>query len=136
MDFLVNFMKDASKLFDDIYEWIVNTLTGENVTQTTILPSHIYDIYYHFKLLKKEGELKGIQLGQLELDFFDIILDGTPYIIKVYKKDNKICTNLYCNNEVFDIEEFYTDHQTYESIKNEISDIYNNLHEIIERNIV
>jgi hypothetical protein len=131
METLNNFMRDASRLFDEMCEWITNKLNNDDRNNVTLLPQHIYDIYYHFKLLKKDGHLKYIQLGQLELDFFEIIINRSPYIIEVYKQDNKICTNLYFENEPFG-EDFYTEHETYESIDNEISYISDYLDEMKE----
>ena len=122
MDILNGFIK----LFDEICEWITSKFNTEPEIQT-LLPKHIYDIYYHFMLLKKEGEMKNIHIGNLEIDSFNMKLDNTPYTIKIYKENNTIYTNLYYELDgIFDIvkhKNFCTIHNTYESIEEEIEAI-------------
>lgn len=129
--------KEASRIINQMYSWIVDKLSDNTVDNESVpLPDDVYDIYYYFKVLEKDKKLNGLIIENFNYpDSFFITIPKIHYKIKIDKcrKNNKICTSLYLNNKLvkpsyLGYEDGYREHLTYNSLKQEVMYIYRFMH--------
>ena len=122
MDTVSSILKNIKKFLSKISNWIISLFNSSSDNDTLLSP-YMYDIYYHFKILEKDGKLNGLIVHSLYIDFFDIRIQNTEYLIRIYKHDDDICTDLYYRNNIIGYNEFHKEHKTYKSLENEITKI-------------
>jgi hypothetical protein len=109
----------VSRFFKNIWEWIKSLFCGEP-DEGYLLPSHMYDIYYHFKILEKDGKLENMVVGKLESNYFHVQIKDTYYYIKIYKENDTIYTDLYYKQLILEPDEYHKKHTRYGSLEFEV----------------
>ena len=115
MDFITKFVSK-------VYQWILQKISSDDVilNDNDKLPQNFYDIYYHFKVLEKEGRLYGTIVENFNYpDSFTLTIPNTSYEIKITNKDNKVFTSVYVDGT---IQSHYlvSEHETYASLEEEV----------------
>ena len=83
MDTVSSILKNIKKFLSKISNWIISLFNSSSDNDTLLSP-YMYDIYYHFKILEKDGKLNGLIVHSLYIDFFDIRIQNTEYLIRIY----------------------------------------------------
>ena len=127
MSSLINkFLNDASTFVSKVYIWIISAFKNDDIIVNNSLPTNCYDIYYHFKILEKNGNLYGLTVEKFNYpDSFYLTVPGTSYKIRISKTDNDVFTSIYFDEQLSDFIYLgyvngYLKHSTIASLNNEI----------------
>jgi len=100
-------MDSITNFFSKIYQWIISKISNDDddiFNDNDFLPENFYDVYYHFKVLEKEGKLHGTKVGNFNYpDSFILTIPNTGYEIKIIKKDNSVFTNTYFDGKLTEL---------------------------------
>ncbi|QKF94357.1 hypothetical protein QKU48_gp0899 [Fadolivirus algeromassiliense] len=124
-------------LIDDIIKSIYNDNSQNNdninefISNKNNFAGTLYDIYYEFTVMKSQNQLDGCTLSPFHYPcYFDIMIDGTPYALRVTSVHNEfrmIYTSILLNNQIVNNElnnnTAFKNHNNVNSILNMLYDL-------------